>query len=133
MGVYDNLVAFQLSALNGVNIMSDARPCVCTCAREHTRRHRRRRRYALGADNGRVGGFRLGMHIVPCGSQQQNQVLSPISSPVKISEKAENEPVQLGKRSLDAIVEGVVARLQDSPPEKRLNEGSGSSSAGKGE
>ena len=50
-----------------------------------------------------------------------------------MSDEEENEPVQLGKRSLDAIIEGVVARLRDSPPEKRLNDGSGSSSTGKGE
>ena len=34
---------------------------------------------------------------------------------------------------LDVIIEGVVARLREIPPEKQLHECSGSSSAGKGE
>jgi hypothetical protein len=50
-----------------------------------------------------------------------------------MSDEEEIEPVQLGKRSLDAIIEGVVARLRDGPPEKRVNKDTGSSSTGKGE
>ena len=57
----------------------------------------------------------------------------PLQSPAKMSDDEGKEPIQLGKRTLDAIIEGVVAKLRESPPEKRPNEGSGSSSAGKGE
>ena len=57
----------------------------------------------------------------------------PLQSPAKMSGNEGKEPIQLGKRTLDAIIKGVVAKLRESPPEKRPNEGSGSSSAGKGE
>ena len=50
-----------------------------------------------------------------------------------MSDDEVQEPIQLGKRTLDAIIDGVVAKLRESPPEKRLNEGAGSSSGGIGE
>ena len=54
-------------------------------------------------------------------------------SPAKMSNDEEREPIQLGKRTLDAIIDGVVAKLRESPPEKQCNKGAGSSSGGKGE
>ena len=50
-----------------------------------------------------------------------------------MSDNKEKELIQLGKQTLDAIIDGVMAKLRESPPEKRLNEGAGSSSRGKGE
>ena len=52
----------------------------------------------------------------------------------KMSDEEETEPIQLGKRTLDAIIEGVAAKLRENPPSgKRSKDGSGPSSAGKGE
>ena len=59
--------------------------------------------------------------------------LNPLESPTKMSDEEGREPLQLGKRTLDAIIEGVVAKLRESPPEKRFNDGAGSSGADKGE
>ena len=50
-----------------------------------------------------------------------------------MSDDKEAELIQLGKRTLDAIIDGVVAKLRESPPEKRPKEGPGPLSAGKGE
>ena len=50
-----------------------------------------------------------------------------------MSDDKEKEHIQLGKRTLDAIIDGVLAKLRESSPEKRLNEGAGSSNRGKGE
>ena len=54
-------------------------------------------------------------------------------SPAKMSDAVGKEPIQLGKRTLDAIIDGVVVKLRESPPEKQINEDAGSSSGGKGE
>ena len=56
-----------------------------------------------------------------------------LESPTTMSDDEGKEPIQLGKRTLDAIIEGVVTKLRESPPVKRPNDGSSSSSAGKGE
>ena len=50
-----------------------------------------------------------------------------------MSKDEDREPIQLGKWTTDAIIEGVVAKLWESPPSKRPCDGSGSSSAGLGE
>ena len=50
-----------------------------------------------------------------------------------MSDDEDNEPIQPGKRTLEAIVDGVVAKLRESPPEKRAKDGSTSSSGGEGE
>ena len=39
-------------------------------------------------------------------------------------------PIQLGKRTLDAIIEGVAAKLRDSPPTKRSDTGKPGESSG---
>ena len=38
-----------------------------------------------------------------------------------MSDDESGEPLQLGKRTVDAIIEGVAAKLRESPPEKRPN------------
>ena len=36
-----------------------------------------------------------------------------------MSEGEGEQPIQLGKRTLDAIIEGVAAKLRETPPSKR--------------
>ena len=50
-----------------------------------------------------------------------------------MSDNEDKEPIQLGKHTLEAIVDGVVAKLQESPPEKRSKDGSTSSGGSEGE
>ena len=49
-----------------------------------------------------------------------------------MSDDKNGEPLQSGKRTLDAIIEGVAAKLRESPLEKWPNTEPGSSSKGKG-
>ena len=55
----------------------------------------------------------------------------PFESPSNMSDDEDKDLMQLGKRSLDAIIEGVAAKLWETPPDKRPKEGPGTSSAGK--
>ena len=41
-----------------------------------------------------------------------------LQSQAKVSDDEGAEPIQLGKWTLDAIIEGVVAKQRESPPEK---------------
>ena len=50
-----------------------------------------------------------------------------------MSDDEGKEPIQLGKLTFDAIIDGVDAKLRENPPEKLSNDGSGSSSACEGE
>ena len=38
-----------------------------------------------------------------------------------MADDEETEPIQLGKRTLDAIIDGVAAKLREAPPRKRSN------------
>ena len=123
--------------LNGVNIGAMA-----------SRGHENNLRCGLGLGRGcACGGFcanawlgeesetsRSGL-VLPRGGKKSLAVLllHLLESPTKMSEDKGEEPIQLGKRTLDAIIEGVAAKLRESPPEKRPKDRSGSSSAGKGE
>ena len=64
--------------------------------------------------------------------QQLSSFLHPPESG-QMSDDESGEHLQLGKPTLDAIIEGVAAKLQESPPEKRPNTEPGTSSKGKGE
>lgn len=50
-----------------------------------------------------------------------------------MSDSEDIEPIQLGKMTLDAIIEGVAVKLKESPPAKRTDNGPSSSGPGKGE
>ena len=50
-----------------------------------------------------------------------------------LADSDEGEPIRLGKRSLEAIIEGVAAKLREGPPPKHVNDGSTTSSTGNGE
>jgi hypothetical protein len=52
-------------------------------------------------------------------SSSQVTRIPHLNFPAKMSDKEDNEPVELGKWALDATIKGVVARLRDGPPEKR--------------
>ena len=77
--------------------------------------------------------------ILPHGSPSSNKSQAALlffyllESPTTMSDDEGKEPIQLGKWTLDAIIEGVATKLRESPPVKRPNDGSSSSSAGKGE
>ena len=50
-----------------------------------------------------------------------------------MSDSEEVGHIQLGKRSLEAIIEGVAAKLREDPPAKRANTAASSSGTGNGE
>ena len=70
-------------------------------------------------------------------SQQQKVPGSSsfLSAPItKMSDDESKEPIEeLCKQTLDTIIKGVAAKLQENPHEKRSNDGPSSSSAHKGE
>ena len=50
-----------------------------------------------------------------------------------MADDEETEPIQLGKRTLDTIIEGVAAKLREAPPGKRSNNPGTSTDAGEDE